>query len=490
MDLQDLNAFRSVDELVAYREQIDSRLAELDSAAAGKPLDDEARTEWDALTDHRTEVVARIEELQARADYLRMISDNPKHTERAATVTSRPNGGSRIPDNVFDMVAYRQSSRSEADYANLLVDGARKAADMASFPHPNADRDAIVADLHRTLANVKQPGILAQRILSTGSELYGRAFAKLLTAQGLSSDEQTALATAKEIGALTLGTDNAGGYAVPFQLDPTIILTSDGSINPLRQPGWARVERVTGKTWEGITSAGASVVRGDETDEAPDTQFTLAQPEVQTHEVKAFVRFSIKLQTAWGAVLSEIARVITDAKDAEEADSFVNGDGVTGQQAGGIVGSMPAGSEVNSAAVNTFAEVDVYKIKNQTPPRFRGRGRYLGESSIYDLIRQFEAATGTSVWVAGLNADPPVMAGKRVGEISTMDATAATGDKPLVFGDFSQFLIVDRIGMNVEIVQHVLGANRRPTGERGVFAMWSNNSKILVPEAFRLLVIA
>jgi HK97 family phage major capsid protein len=57
----------------------------------------------------------------------------------------------------------------------------------------------------------------------------------------------------------------------------------------------------------------------------------------------------------------------------------------------------------------------------------------------------------------------------------------------MIFGDFKQFLIVDRIGMTVEMVPHVLGANRRPTGQRGVYAVWMNNSKILVPDAFRRL---
>jgi hypothetical protein len=39
-------------------------------------------------------------------------------------------------------------------------------------------------------------------------------------------------------------------------------------------------------------------------------------------------------------------------------------------------------------------------------------------------------------------------------------ADAAT----LAYGDFSQFVIVDRIGAVVETVSHLVGQNRRPTG--------------------------
>jgi predicted phage gp36 major capsid-like protein len=42
--------------------------------------------------------------------------------------------------------------------------------------------------------------------------------------------------------------------------------------------------------------------------------------------------------------------------------------------------------------------------------------------------------------------------------------------------------------MTVEMIPHLFGpAGRRPTGQRGVYAVWMNNSKILVPSAFKRL---
>jgi HK97 family phage major capsid protein len=69
-----------------------------------------------------------------------------------------------------------------------------------------------------------------------------------------------------------------------------------------------------------------------------------------------------------------------------------------------------------------------------------------------------------------------------------MATALTTGTAILVLGDFRQFLIVDRVGMDVELVPHLFGTNRRPTGQRGIFAMWRNNSTVLVPGAFRKLV--
>ena len=70
-----------------------------------------------------------------------------------------------------------------------------------------------------------------------------------------------------------------------------------------------------------------------------------------------------------------------------------------------------------------------------------------------------------------------------------MVGTITTGSNVLLQGDFKQFLIVDRVGLGIELVPHLFGgSNRFPTGQRGILAMWFNNSKVLVDNAFRLLV--
>jgi hypothetical protein len=43
-------------------------------------------------------------------------------------------------------------------------------------------------------------------------------------------------------------------------------------------------------------------------------------------------------------------------------------------------------------------------------------------------------------------------------------------------------VIVDRLGSTLELVPHLVGSNRRPTGQRGAL-LW-------VPQAFRLLNLA
>ena len=54
---------------------------------------------------------------------------------------------------------------------------------------------------------------------------------------------------------MSIGTGSAGGFAIPFVLDPSIMLTSTGALNPVRQV--ARQVTISGaREWRGVASDG------------------------------------------------------------------------------------------------------------------------------------------------------------------------------------------------------------------------------------------
>jgi HK97 family phage major capsid protein len=269
-------------------------------------------------------------------------------------------------------------------------------------------------------------------------------------------------------------------------LDPTVLLTNDGNVNPIRQI--ARVEKVTNGKWEGLTSAGVTVSRSTESAEAADNSFVLAQPTVQAQRVIAEVPFSVKLDTAWPRFRAEVATVLEDAKNREE-DSFITGDG-TGVNPGGIIGSIAAGSLVASGATQELTDVEL--LEAALPSRYEDRASFLAAKSTYIQIRQLARTAGIAdPWVSMVDGKPDELFGYSAYKASAVPAWAATGSKKwMVLGDFSRFLIVDQLGMSVEVRPHVLGTNRRWTGERAINAIWFNSSKILDDNAFRVLQAA
>jgi HK97 family phage major capsid protein len=85
------------------------------------------------------------------------------------------------------------------------------------------------------------------------------------------------------------------------------------------------------------------------------------------------------------------------------------------------------------------------------------------------------------------------MLGYPAWEDSVMVSTVTTGSKILTMGDFRYFVIVDRIGLDVEVttnyVQNIFGTGSGfPLGQKGLYAMWRNTSKVLDANAFRVLV--
>jgi HK97 family phage major capsid protein len=83
-------------------------------------------------------------------------------------------------------------------------------------------------------------------------------------------------------------------------------------------------------------------------------------------------------------------------------------------------------------------------------------------------------------------ADPSLLA-RPVHEASNMDNTVAAGKNLLIYGDFSNYVVTQRVGTSVELVPHLFGPNRRPTGQRGML-MWARYGADSVNDAsFRLL---
>lgn len=467
----------TVEERAARQEAIKARLAEIDAEYSGAALPEDVRAEWDRLNAEYDEHEQAIRDDQARKERLRKLVDKPGHAERVEAPAAP--AFIRTSHDIYDLSAIRNKARSFDELPGLYREHALRVVERGTFPGVERKEDA-QGHVERLLTTIDDDqGTLARRVIVTGSPLYERAFGKAICggAASLTSEEQRAL---------SLGSDAAGGYAVPYQLDPTVILTSDGVINPLRRI--ARVEQIVGKEWRGITSAGITVSRAAEASEADDDSPSFTQPVVRPTRVDGFVPFSVELDQDWGALRSEITRMLAEAKEQEEADSFVNGTG-SGTSPSGVVATLPAESEVAAGSATTLTSGDLYKVEEALPPRFRARARWLANKSVYNLVRQAGSASdGGDLWVRLGAGQPAELIGYPAEEMSTM-ATFGPSARVLLFGDFSQFIIVDRVGMSVELVPVLFGSNRRPTGQRGIFAMWRNSSLVLVPNAFRVLTI-
>lgn len=491
----------TLEELRARAAELRTKLVSIDEESRGAALTEEKQAEWDSAEADYRKTEEAIQAIEARMERMKGLGTSETHTER-----STPGAPAvHIKKDVFDLDAVRADSNGPDDYVARVKDNAQRAVEQMRYARI-ASKEAAQERVSELLMDYDDTnGTLAKRILVTGSPVYERAFGKAMKACS------TSVLTGEEARVMQTLAAN-GGYAVPVQLDPTVILTNDGHVGDLRSI--ARVETIVGKEWQGVTSNGISVSRDgtpanannsgpaageigrqNELDQAADGSFYLGQPTIKATRVQGFVPFSIEIDQDWGGLRSEISRMLADAKDREELESFTLGDG-TGSPAQplGVVGGLSGGSLIAQlGSEGVWSDADVYNMELQLAPRWRRNARFMANRGVYSTIRQFADADGHDLWERIGNGLPSRLLGYEALENSYMQDgkginTAANGvHKLLLFGDFQQFLIVDRVGMDVEFVPHVFGADGRPTGQRGIYAIWRNNARVLVPNAFKLL---
>lgn len=468
-EVKNLDTLRTVEELTNYRDEATARMDALDKEVNGLPFSAEQQAEWDAIEASIEDLDSRVVELEGRRARLEALARKPENVERGGVDLSSRNvrNAKRVPDDIFDMTAYRRyNTDSDESYAQAVRDGAMFAVDKATFPHPKADKPAIQAHIERLMLTVEDPVKLSRHILTTGSPQHLAGFDRFMAAAG------------------AIGSGPTGRYALPFVLDPTVVPTSDGSINSLRQ--FARTESITGLYWQGVSADDFSVSYGSEAQDIPAADLTLANPTVTPLPVKASYKFSFELGQDWGALRTEWAKMLQRAKDNLEATKFVLGVGTT--EPGGIVGTLDPSSYVGTALSATFARGDLYTLEGSLGPSFISQASFLANRSTYGKIRQFQTNSGPDLWTRLDTGLPNDLIGYPAYEAPAMSALTTTNEEIiLVFGDFSYYVIVDRIGMEVEIDPHVQDGDGNYTGQRALIAHWRNSAEILHSNAFRAL---
>jgi HK97 family phage major capsid protein len=477
--MPDLDPLTS-EEREARQSEIRVRLQEIDNEFNGATLPGETQNEWDSLNtefDSNETAIAADQRRKARLADMASRQAGEQVTPQVPHVIRRP-------DNIYDLAAIRQQARSIDEVPSLMRDAAMRIVEQTRFPGRGVKHSEAADHIQYLLDFVDdEHGTFARRLIVTGSPTYQRAFGKACLALS------TNTLTAEESRALAMGAGASGAFAVPFTLDPTVILTSTGVLNPIRQI--ARIETITGQQWQGVTSAGIVVSRAAEAAPASDNSPALAQPTLTPTRVQGFVPFSYEVDQDWTGLQSEMFRLLADAKNVEEGTAFINGTGI-GVNPNGVVKTLNASQQIGTAGA-TVLMANVYSLESGLNPRFRPGATFLASKSTYNLIRNLDNTGGSQLWQRVGFGIPPELLGYPALEVSTMvTGPNNVGDRWMIFGDFSQFLIVDRLGMSVELIPQIFNVAAAPglgmpTGQRGLYAIWRNSSKILADAAFQVL---
>lgn len=472
---------------------IQDELERLSGKADNGGLSTEDETYWSDLTREASEVDEHRKGLERKAE-LERVRISASVVARSGLKVERGSDRGELdrdildPDSIeerrfknpYDLSEMRTFNRSPEEVGGELR--ARALSAIESMPGANqAIREASTKIIEEF---DNERGTISQMALATSNPAYLRAFAK--AARGnmhtFTPDEQAAVTRAMSL------TDNAGGYLVPFQLDPTVIITSAGSRNDIRSA--ARQVVATGDVWNGVSSAAVSWSWDSEASEVSDDATTFAQPAITIYTGRGFVPISMEAMQDEANVATEVGRLLAFGKDTLENTAFATGSGSAPQ---GIVTALTGtASEVNAATDDAFAIADVYTIQGGLPARYRSNASWLANNSIYNLIRRFDTSGGAGLWTTLGNDRPSELLGRPALEAEAMDGvlttSGAVSNYLLIYGDFSNYVIADRIGVTVEFIPHLFHtSNNRPSGSRGWFASFRVGADSVNDDAFRML---
>jgi HK97 family phage major capsid protein len=331
---------------------------------------------------------------------------------------------------------------------------------------------------------------IAQRLLVTESDDYRSAWMKAVTqAQPVFSPEEArALNAYSELRAMSIGTDASGGFGVPVLIDPTIVLTSQGSLNPIE--ALARVETITTDVWKGVSSTGVSWSFDAEAAAVSDDSPTLAQPEVTAYAARGFIPYSIEVGQDYPGFAAEMSALLNSGYAELKAQKFAVGTG-SGEPFGIFV-ALDANTNVEVVVTTdgSFGGVDVNKVWGALPDRYKGNATWLMSHDVGNEVSTFGNGDNFGFSTVDLTGQVQTIRQRPVAFASyAPDFTGATtAANILVVGDFSNYLIAQRAGMEVELVPHLFDVtNNRPTGQRGWFAHARVGADSINDLGFRLL---
>lgn len=462
--------------LVELRERLKDIDAELLVLSDKPTLTEDEESRWDDLTVERDAMVPEFDKLEARA---------ARAAEIRGKVYRQING---LPDARKPVDEYFGRDVRGMDWREARDGALRILEDRESNHVLNSNQGDVLDKRVRSSYDTD----LARRIVVTENGHYRSAFHKLMIRGSntvLNQEEQIAMLRYEEYRAQSEGTTTAGGFAIPVFIDPSVILTDQETDNPFLTI--ARQVTVNTNAWKGVSAAGVSWSFDTEAGTVSDDAVTIAQPSVTIFTARGFIPYSIEIGEDWPGFQSEMARLLGAGYDELLIDKFSRGSG-TGEPRG-IITALDANTndEVVSTTDGAFGFEDIYKVWKSLPQKYRRKAAWMMSVDINNKIRQFGASNVYHAATVTLPAGAAeVLFNKPVYESPYFpDFTGTTGpENRLVVGDFSNYVVARRSGMNVELVPQLFDVtNNRPTGQRGWFAYARIGGNSVNDLGFRLL---
>lgn len=444
---------------------------------------DEALAAVEPLEVERAAAIEREEEIQRMREAAE-DEDNTEPGDQRDTPAIQRRRASEAPminiqKDPFEILRSNATRHmGEREIERALMDSNLKA--LESFEMPRGYDGSAETYLKRHRRDVSW----SRNLLSRQREEYHDAWEKAVTGREI-------LLTDVERAAIAVGTNTAGGYLVPTHLDPTLILTNSGAKDIVRQ--MSRVVSLTGgaNKWNGVTTAGSTASWDGELTEVSDDTPPIAPAQIPVFSAKSLIQASIESFEDISGLASDVQMLLADSRVRLEAAAHISGNGTS--QPCGIFTALDANvaSEISLTTGHTWTRADLARVVNDLGDRWIDDSEWLMHPFFAEEIAALGTALGASYSVDLTEKYTQQLLGYKLNLSFTAPKVSQTTtvDNLAVFGDFSNFVIVDKPGStSIEFIPHLFNtSNNLPDGRRAWYMHFRSGSDSVNDAAFRLL---
>jgi HK97 family phage major capsid protein len=399
---------------------------------------------------------------------------NGGHIERTQRRT--PEVMNRV--DPFEILRSNNGHMDKREITRALVDSNLKALDGLDV------QDRGRESFERYIKRHGRDTSWATNLLARMTPEYIGAFEKITVGQAVLLDEA-------ERAAIAVGTNTAGGYLVPTHLDPTLIITNTGAKDVVRTI--SRVVSLTGgaNKWNGVSTAGSTASWDAELTEVSDDTPPFAPVQIPVFSAKSLLQASIESFEDISALGSDVQMLLADSRTRLEAAAHVSGNGTSAPT--GIVTALDANTnvEISLTTGHTWTLADLQRVAIALGDRWTDDAEWLINPLFLGEIQALGTALGATYSTDLTQPFTQSLLGHKVNQSFTMPAVSQTTtvDNLLVFGSFTNYVIVDKPGStSIEFIPHLFNtSNNLPDGRRAWYMHFRNGADSVNDLAFRLL---
>ena len=269
--------------------------------------------------------------------------------------------------------------------------------------------------------------------------------------------------------------NDLGGYLVPEDYRVQMVKRLMGAtiIRPLARVVTTNRDAVEYPKLEGGNDRFTSAVRVTWVDEVPsdanvaETNPTFGMVRIPVHTVMARTDISRNmLEDSAFNVINEISTLFAEAAAIDEDVQFITGIGggtplgVLGERAGAELVPVAGVETVDTGASSTMQADGLIDLAYALPAQYRANAVMVASRTTHRDIRKLKDTQNRYIWEDNYQTgQPATILGYPALESESIPAVAADS-YPVIFGDFSGYLIADRIGMTIERVTDVTTVGR------------------------------